>query len=223
MGHLISPRLLLTHRATEALERLDEKRLNVVRLQSTRVCALHLLAHPRHPTGIHDVMGERTIFYQRLKVRPIDSVLNSGRQARTHLRQIAITNGFDEQIAQRSPLELELAEYVEYLPAQRLTSLFELLQETTIDVALARLACDEIPESAHLSLPDTVDTTEALFQAIRIPREIVVHHQVRALKIDTLTGGVCGEQHLDVRIMQEARLRLSALFTTHAAVNQHDR
>ena len=38
---------------------------------------------------------------------------------------------------------------------------------------------------ADFLLSDTVDAAEALFEPIRIPWQVVVHHQIRILKIDT--------------------------------------
>ena len=76
---------------------------------------------------------------------------------------------------------------------------------------------------ADLCLADTVNTAEALFDAIRVPGQVVVHHEMRALKVDTLARCVSGEQNLHIRVVQEASLCLAPLLTTHAAVDEHDR
>src|SRR3954462_3785818 len=76
---------------------------------------------------------------------------------------------------------------------------------------------------ADLRLTNAVDAPEALLQAVRIPRQIVVHHQVGALQVDAFTSSVGGEKHLHIRIVQETRLRLTPVFATHSAVNQNDR
>ena len=76
---------------------------------------------------------------------------------------------------------------------------------------------------ADLGLADAVDAAEALLQAVRVPGQVVVHHQVRALQVDALAGGVGGEQHLHLGVVQEALLRLAPLLAAHAAVDQHHR
>ena len=54
---------------------------------------------------------------------------------------------------------------------------------------------------ADLGLANTVDTAEALFDAIGVPRQIVIDHQVSTLKVDALARGVSGGQDLDFRIV----------------------
>ena len=68
-----------------------------------------------------------------------------------------------------------------------------------------------------------MDATESLLKPVGIPGQVVVHHQVRALKVDALTSSIGGEQHLDFRVVQEALLRLATVLATHAAVNHYDR
>jgi len=49
---------------------------------------------------------------------------------------------------------------------------------------------------ADLRLTDTVDAAKTLFDAVRVPGQIVVDHQVGALQVDPFAGGICGQQHL---------------------------
>jgi hypothetical protein len=72
---------------------------------------------------------------------------------------------------------------------------------------------------ANLRLTNTVDTSEALFEAIGIPGQVVVHHEVCTLKVDALAGCISREQDLDVRIVQEALLCLAAFFAAHSTVD----
>ena len=53
--------------------------------------------------------------------------------------------------------------------------------------------------------------------------QVVVHHQVRALQVDALAGGVGGEQDLHLGVEQEALLRLAPLLAPHPAVDQDHR
>ena len=75
---------------------------------------------------------------------------------------------------------------------------------------------------AHLGLADAVDAAETLFDAVRVPRQIVVHHQVGALEVDAFAGSVGGEQNLDFGIVPERLLRLHPLLAPHAAMDHDD-
>ena len=54
---------------------------------------------------------------------------------------------------------------------------------------------------------------------VGVPRQVVVHHQVRALKVDAFAGGIGGQQHLHLGIVLERLLRLHPLLAAHAAVD----
>ena len=75
---------------------------------------------------------------------------------------------------------------------------------------------------ANLGLADTVDAAEALFEPVGIPWQVVVDHQVRALEVDALTGGVSGQQHLHQRVVPEGFLYLQTLLTTNTAMDDDD-
>ena len=141
------------------------------------------------------------------------------RQAGAHLGLVAVADRLDQQLAQRPALELELAEHVEDLAAERLARLLELLQQRAIDVALAGLLGDQVPEVADLGLADAVDAAEALLEAVGVPGQVVVDHQVGALEVDAFAGGVGGEQHLHLGVVPERLLRLQPLLAAHAAVD----
>ena len=226
VGDLVAARLALADRAAQALEGFQEERLDVVRLQPARLSPLHLLAHARHAARVHRVVGQRPLLDQALEVRPVDSVLDGARQAVPDLRLVPVADGLDEQVAKRSACphrKLELAEHIEHLTAQRLARFLELLEQPAIHVALAGLLGDQVPQVADLGLADAVDAAEALLQAVRVPGQVVVHHQVGALQVDAFAGGVGGEQYLDLGVVQEALLRLAPLLAAHAAVDQDQR
>ena len=134
---------------------------------------------------------------------PIDGVGNDLTEARANFGLLTVANRLDQQLTQRAPLELELAEHVEHLAAEGLPRLLELLQERAVDVSLARLLGHQVPEVADLGLPDAVDAPETLLDAVRVPWQVVVHHEMRALEVDAFARGVCGEEDLDLRIVPE--------------------
>jgi hypothetical protein len=90
-----------------------------------------------HAAGIHRVMRQRTVFEQVLELAAVERVVKHRREPSPHLGLITVANGLDEQVAQGASLELELAEDVEHLTAERLARLFEFLQQLAIDVAFA--------------------------------------------------------------------------------------
>ena len=68
-----------------------------------------------------------------------------------------------------------------------------------------------------------MDAAEALLQPVRVPRQVVVHHQVGALQVDPLACRVGGQEDLHAGIVTERLLRLAALLAAQAAVDHHDR
>ena len=67
------------------------------------------------------------------------------------------------------------------------------------DLALAGVVGDQVPQVADLGLADAVDAAEPLLDPVRVPRQVVVDHQVRALQVQALARGVGGDQHPAVR------------------------
>ena len=143
------------------------------------------------------------------------------REAGTHFGLVAVADGLDQQIAQRLALELELAEHVEDLAAEGLAGLLQLLQQLAVDIAFAGFLGHQVPEVADFGLADAVDAAEALLDAVGVPRQVVVDHQVGALEVDAFARGVRGKQHLHLGVVLERLLRLHALLAAHAAVD-HD-
>jgi len=97
--------------------------------------------------------------------------------------------------------------------------LFELLQESGIDITLPSLTRHQVPQVADLGLTDTVDASEPLLDAVGVPGQIVVHHEVGTLQVDAFPGGVRGDQEDDILVLGEELLGLLALFPTDGAVD----
>ncbi len=72
---------------------------------------------------------------------------------------------------------------------------------------------------ANLGLADAVDAAETLFEAIGVPRKVVVEEQVGALEVDAFAGRVGRQQHPGVRIVNEGLLCAAAVFTTDPPVD----
>ena len=214
--HLVAARFTLAGRAAELPERLAEERFDVVRLQAACVGPLHLLAHALHAAGVHRVVDELPLLEQVLQRRPVERLVDGGIEAGAHLRLLAVADGVEQKLAQRPSFELQLAEHVEDLAAERLPGLFQLLEQPPVDV----VGGDQVPQVADLRLADAVDAAEALFQAVRVPGQVVVDHQVGALQVDAFAGGVGGQQHLHLRVVPERR---QAFLAAHAAMDDDHR
>jgi hypothetical protein len=93
------------------------------------------------------------------------------------------------------PLE-HPAEHVEYPAPQSRSLQLELPQQLLIYIALASFVGDQIPEVADFGLADTVDASEALLDAVGIPWQVVVHHEVSTLQVEPLAGGICRQKDL---------------------------
>ena len=74
---------------------------------------------------------------------------------------------------------------------------------------------------AYLGLTNAVNAAESLFDAVGIPRKVVVNHQVRSLQVYAFTGGVCGQQDLHPWVVSEGLLCGVAVFTPHATMNDN--
>src|SRR2546430_16335427 len=88
------------------------------------------------------------------------------------------------------------------------------------NLALAGLCGNQVPEVAHLRLSDAVDTPETLLQAVGVPGQGIVDHQVCALQIDTLTCGIRCHQHLHVLLLRKGSLRPFPLLSAPPTVNR---
>ena len=66
-----------------------------------------------------------------------------------------------------------------------------------------------------------MNTAKALLQAVGVPGQVIVHHQMRALQVNTFAGGVSGQQHLNLGVVEKAFLGFAALFPPHGAVNHY--
>ena len=89
-------------------------------------------------------------------------------------------------------------------------------------ITFAGFLGDKIPEVTNFLLANAVDAPEALFEAIRIPRQVVVHHQVGVLEIDAFTGGIGGDQNAYLRVGTKDRLNAAALVAMGSAVDGDD-
>jgi hypothetical protein len=88
------------------------------------------------------------------------------------------------------------------------------------------LVGDEVEDQAVLFLAVAMDAAHALFQAHRVPGDVVVDHQPAELEVDTLAGGLGGDQHLggfaELALGENAGAGRVAVADLHAAVDLRD-
>ena len=192
-----------------------------MRLQLPGLGAFHLVADSLDVGRAHDVADQRALV-DDLAQGVAHSRVTPRSELALHLGLLAVADRLDQQVAQALAAE-GLAENVEDLTAERLALLIQLLEEPLEDLALARLLGHQVPQVADLGLADAVDPAEPLLDAVRVPRQVVVDHEVRALKVDALARRVGRDEHQDVRVLHERFLDLPALLAGHAAVDRDDR
>ena len=190
-----------------------------MRLQPARLGALHVFADGRDNRRVHALRGQLALRDKPLDRFDIDGAVDLAEQLGAFLRLLAVADRIDEQIAQRLTLE-QLAEHVVDLAAERPARLLQLFEQAAIDLAFARVRRAQVPQVADLGLADAVDAAEALLQPVRVPRQVVVDHQMRAaLQVDAFAGRVVRDHHAHDRIAVEGGDRGAAPLARDAAVD----
>jgi hypothetical protein len=103
----------------------------------------------------------------------IDAAFHLRQQTLALGRIVAEADRLDEQITERLPLELQLAQDVEDLAAEGAARLLELIQEGLVDFAFAGVDRDEVPKVADLPLADTVNAFDGLGVVLRRPAALL--------------------------------------------------
>ena len=101
-------------------------------------------------------------------------------------------------------VDLGIAQHVVHLVAIHLTLLLNLGEQPLEHLAFPGPVRDQVPKMARPALADPVNSPEALLNAVRVPRQVVVDHHVGDLQIDALAGGIGGHQHRHRRIDSKA-------------------
>ena len=86
-------------RAAQPFERLDEERLDIVRLEPPRLGAFYVFADARDPAGIHRVVRQGSHLHEVLKPRPVHG---SGNRQIQPLANLWVANYYSA----RNPLRL---------------------------------------------------------------------------------------------------------------------
>lgn len=192
-----------------------------MRLKPPCLGPLHLLADPTEARRVHHLLDQCLVLDEILNMGRVERIGDDLGQPHADLRPLAVADGFDEEIPKRAALELNLPQDVEHLALEALPGLLDLVEQGAVRVAFAGIHGHEVPQVADLGLADTVDPPESLLDPVWIPREVVVDHQVGPLEVDPFPGRIGGDQHVNIRVVQEGFLSLPALFAAHPAVDRH--
>src|ERR1039458_189375 len=151
----------------------------------------------------------------------IQGLVDLRSQAGTDLWLVAVTNRLHQEVLQTQVFK-DFPEDVEHPTLERVAFHFQFLEQAMVNVALASLLGHQIPQMANLSLTDAVDAPKSLLKAIRVPRQIVVDHEIRSLEVHALSGRVGCHQYTHLRIGTEKRLQAPALVPMRAAMDGHN-
>src|SRR5690606_12328307 len=176
--------------------------------------------------AVHLHRGENVAVQGPLLDEPVQSLpdggVDLGVEARTDLRVVPVPHRLDQQVAERVVLERP-PEDVEDLALVRPGLLLQLGQQPEVDLALPGVPRHALPEVAHLGLADPVEAAQTLLDAVGVPREVVVDHEMRPLEVQPLPGGVGGDQDADGLVVGEQLPRPPPRLTWEATVDPDDR
>ena len=193
-----------------------------MRLKPAGLGPFHVLADLPDLGHVHRIVRERPAFDQFAQVLAVEGLVDDLEQPGLDFGLVAVADGVQQQFAKRPVLEGQWPSTSNTWPPRAFAFLVELFEQPVIDLAFARVLGDEVPQVADFGLADAVDAAEALFQAVRVPGQVVVDHQVGALQVDAFAGGVGGDEDFDFLVVLEGFLGLAPFFAADAAVNDDD-
>lgn len=189
-------------------------------LEAAGVGSFHLVADSLDVRHGHHVGHQRSLRHHLLE-GGADGVVDHQLEPLLYLRLLTVADGVDEELPQALAAK-RLAEHVEDLVAKSFALLLELLEQPLEHFAFAGVLGHEVPQVAHLGLADAVHAAEPLLDAVRVPRQVVVDHQVRPLQVDALAGGIGGNEHEHALVLSERLLGSATFLAWHLAVDGHD-
>lgn len=149
----------------------------------------------------------------------IDTAINIFQSLR--LPDPIIPDGFQQNVFQGTILE-HFTQDIEH-PASKVCSLnLQLIKKTLENITFPCFQGDHIPQIASLCLTNSMNTAKSLLDPIRVPRQIVVDHQIGVLKVDTFASRVCRDQEANRRIVSEFVLDLQPFLAGNGTMDTAD-
>ena len=205
------------HSPPHPLQPFGEESLHEAGGQFAGFGQFHLLAYLFQFGGRHHLPRQRPLLHQFFNPVPdfgVDHHLDLRLDLRLGAVAYRLQQGFLEGL-----VDLRVAQHVIHLVAQSLPLILQLLQKPFEHLAFPGGKGHQIPQMAHFGLADAVDAPEALLDPVRVPRQVVVDHQVGPLQVHPFPGGVGGHQHPRPRVVAEAVLDAAAILPFHPAVD----
>ena len=221
MGDFIAPGFPFPVGSAQFLKSFTEKGFNIMGLKTLGIGPLHVFPDSADFACIHGVMGQGPFFQQVLQLFPVQGMIQNRGQIGHDLGLFSIPDSLDEKIAQRFSLKLEFAQDIKDLAAEGLAGLFQFVQEFSIDIAFPGFFSHQIPQMADFGLTDTMNPSESLFNPVGVPGQVIIDHEMGALQINPFTGGIGGQEDLNLGIMAEGFLDFQAIFASNSPMN-HD-
>jgi hypothetical protein len=159
------------------------------------------LLRPRAPLDQH-------LEVELLAREPLERVLADGAElpsstSRSRRSSRSASPSFPGVVVAQHALDVgrgqDLADHVEHgVVVERVADLLQLLEQPLQDAALDGVGGHEVEDQAVLALAVAVDAAHPLFEAVRVPGDVVVEEDVADLKVDALARGLGGDQDLDL-------------------------
>ena len=102
-------------------------------------------------------------------------------QSCPHFRPLTVSNGIQQKLTKRPPIKNDFAQNIKNLATKCFPRLLQFFEKSKVNLAFASFLSDKVPEVAHLCLSNSVDAAKTLLEAIRVPWQVVVNHEMRAL------------------------------------------
>ena len=147
-------------------------------------------------------MYQGLFFYQPFQSLRVQGLFHLLGEAGPHLGPIAIADRLNEESSELRTAK-GFTQYVKDRSAQGLPFGLQFPEKGEIHIPFPGLLSHHVPEMTHLGLADTMDASETLLDAVGIPGEVIVDHQVCTLKVDAFPRCVCGHQDLNVFVLLE--------------------
>ena len=151
----------------------------------------------------------------------VESIVDAVEAFSLALGPVVVADGVQQEILE-APFLKHLTKDVEDTAIEGFVDGFQLSEQAVIDRPFAGLLGDEVPEMTDLLLADAVNAPEALFEAVRVPRQVIIDHQVGVLEVDAFASGISCEEDADFGVGTEQGLALAAFITMHAAMDGGD-
>ena len=216
VGDFVAPRFARVQAAAEGGEGFLEEGMNEVGLQAARFGFVHFFFDVVEVFQLQGLFGEGVAANDGVQVFDVQRAGDDFVHARLDFGLLAVADGVQQQFAQRF-VGKGFAEDVEDFAFEGGAHGFDFVEEFLEDFAFAGFFGDEIPQVADFGLADAVDAAKTLFDAVRVPGQVVVDHQVGVLQVDAFAGRIRSNQDEHGGVVAEFFLYFAAFVAVGAA------